>query len=207
MSVSCDGTPSCGGTPRNAGGVCDDLDPATDLDVCSEVGVCEGDAGCPPPLEACSAGSQDRRGCGNARVISRLDAGVGYAVLDNTCSARDEFDASGGCWDAGADHTYRLYMREGERVTVQYETDEPCTWEESSWRGTLHIFESAGCDDRECRNKVYCEDNERDQTANYTASQDGWIIMVADGSTAFDDEGDYRLDVSLTCRDGDCGCR
>ncbi len=207
MTYACDGTPSCGGTPRNIGGVCDDLDPATDLDVCTAAGVCEGDAGCPPPAEACSAGSQNRRGCGNARVISRLDAGVGYAVLDNTCSARDEFDASGGCWDAGYDHTYRLYMREGERVTIRYQTDEPCSWDTSSWQGTLHIFESAGCDDRECRSKVYCEDNERDQTANYTATQDGWIIIVADGSTAFDDEGDYRLDVNLSCRDGDCTCR
>jgi hypothetical protein len=40
----------------------------------------------------------------------------------------------------------------------------------------------------------------------YVAPRDGWIIIVADGSTAFDDEGDYTLRVTLTCGAGGCGC-
>lgn len=208
LSVACDGTSTCGETPINLGGSCDDGDPETDDDVCQADGTCLGTDGCPPPVESCTDGDQNRRGCGGARTIGRSGAGGtgGWTIWDDTCGARDDFEDSSSCWDANNDHSYRLYMREGESVTIRYETDEPCAFDEWSWNGTLKIFETGGCESTACGTKVYCEDNERDQTTTYVAPRDGWIIIVADGSHAFDDEGDYWLSVDLTCNDADCEC-
>lgn len=138
-------------------------------------------------------------------MIGRPQAHARFVIDDDTCRASDHFDDSSSCWDANADHTYRLYMLEGETVTIRYETNDPCG-SEWSWYGTLKIFENAGCDDTSCTDKVYCDYNETDQTADYTAVRDGWIIIVADGSHASDDEGDYRLTVDLTCSTADCRC-
>lgn len=202
---SCNGTASCATTPRNVGGACDDGNPDTDLDVCLASGVCQGSSGCPPPAVACTQGSENRRGCSNARTISRVVAGSGYLIADSTCSARNDMDNNDDdCWDAGNDHAYRLYMREGERVVVRYDTGTACVG--GSWRGSLKIFETGGCESTSCGRKAYCEDYVSDHTANYTALHDGWVIIVADGRTAFDQEGRYELTVSLTCRDGNCGC-
>ena len=43
---------------------------------------------------------------------------------------------------------------------------------------------------------------------SYTrASGEGWVVIVVDGSTAFDDEGQSRLTVQLTnCRVPGCEC-
>ncbi len=208
MDYACNGTSTCAGTPRNVGGACDDGNAETDLDACSAAGVCVGDTGCPPPAEACVAGTQNRRGCGGARTISRTAAGAGSGTVisDSLCSARDDWDepSSSGCWDANNDHTYRIYMREGERLTARLQTQTACIG--GSWQGTLKIIETPGCASTSCGSRVYCDYNETDQSTTYTAPRDGWVILTAEGSSAFDDEGTYRLTVSLTCRSGNCGC-
>lgn len=205
-AYACNGTSSCAATARNVGGVCDDLDPVTERDVCRADATCQGDTGCPPPAEACVAGTQNRRGCGNARVISRITAGgtSGAVINDDTCSARNDIDNSGSCYDAGGDHTYRIYLRSGETVTARYQEFSAC--DGGSWDATLKLYTTGGCSSTTCGTRVYCEDYVGDRTATHTATQDGWLMIVADGSTAFDDEGDYRLTVRLTCRDGNCTC-
>lgn len=205
---ACDGTSSCVATPINLGFGCDDGDPDTDHDQCQADGSCAGDPGCPPPVESCTTGDQNRRGCSRARVIGRTAAAAagGYVVNDDTCSAYDEFDDSSSCWDANSDHTYRLYMREGESVYIRYVTGTACAWDVYYWYGTLKIFENGGCSDTACTSKVYCDYNETDQSTTYVAPRDGWIIIVADGSSAWDDEGDYSLTVQLTCNRAGCEC-
>lgn len=93
-------------------------------------------------------------------------------------------------------------------MNVRYETNDGCSY--SSWSGTLEIFEGTidgnGCGTSSCGTKVYCEYNEADQAKVYVAPRDGRVIIVADGSYASDDEGDYRLTVKLTCGAGGCGC-
>jgi hypothetical protein len=162
------------------------------------------DAGCPPPTEACVTGTQNRRGCGNARTLDRSAAGTGVVINDSTCSARNDLDDSTTCFDAGYDHTYRIYMRQGESMEVRLQTLTGCAT--ASWLGTLKIFETAGCDSLLCSTKVYCEDQSDDLSDTYVAPRDGWVIVVVDGSTAFDDEGTYRLTVNLTCASGNCQC-
>lgn len=206
LDFSCDGTSSCAQTPINLGASCDDDDPMTDDDRCQDDGSCAGDPGCPPPPEACATGSQDRDGCGGARVIGRTAAAAGYSISDDTCYDRNRFDSSSGCWDANNDHAYRLYVREGETVYVRYQTFDPCAYDEWNWNGTLRIYENSGCDDTSCTTDVHCDYNERDQDHTYVATYDGWIIIVADGSSAFDDEGDYTLTVELTCHQPGCEC-
>ena len=167
-----------------------------------------GPAGCPPPLEACTNGSQNRDKCSGARVISRVDAGDsgGFTINDDTCYAYNRLDDSGSCYDAGADHTYRIYLRAGESMAVTLTDSWSCpTYSSSYWNATLKIFSNAGCTDLLCTNKDVCDDY-FSGTKNYVAAKDGWYIIVVDGSTAFDDEGDYTLKVKLTCGAQGCGC-
>jgi hypothetical protein len=153
------------------------------------------------------AGSQNRRGCGGARTISRLSAGTGWSIIDDTCSARDDANDSGGCYDGNRDHSYRVYMREGESLTAQMITGDDCSFYGNGWwNGTLKVFETAGCSGTGCQGRVYCDDYESDQTYRYTAVRDGWVVIIVDGSHASDDAGDYQLNVTLSCRDGKCGC-
>lgn len=208
MAEVCNGTPSCASAPQNVGGSCDDGNAATDFDVCLADGTCRGDEGCPPPAEACVNGSESREGCSNARTISRLAASSGgWSITDDTCRGRDRSDESGSCYDAGYDHMYRIYMREGELITARLIAGRGCdtTW----WDATLKIYEStSGCGDTGCprEQRYYCEDYVDDETARHTATKDGWVTIIVDGSTAFDDDGDYQLIVGLGCRDGDCSC-
>ncbi|MBW2261210.1 MAG: hypothetical protein JRG91_04485 [Deltaproteobacteria bacterium] len=177
----------------------------TGAEFCNGDHECE-DPGCPPPIESCTTGSQDRRGCSGARIIGRTAAGTGggVSISDDTCYASNRFDSSGSCWDAGADHSYRIYMRAGESMDVEVYADWGCV--ETSWDLTLKIFQNSGCTDTACTTRVFCEDYITSHTEHFTAPHDGWYIIVVDGTTAFDDEGDYDLDVTLTCIASDCEC-
>ena len=205
MSFVCDGTASCAGMPTNVGGMCDDGNPVTEDDVCQADGTCVGFEGCPPPAVACTNGSENRRGCGRARTISRTSASTTWSIVDYTCAAYDEFREDD-CWDANGDHTYRLYMLEGEQVNVRMQTWDPCDTKEWYWDGSVQIWQGSGCEDTGCSTRVSCDDRDDDITKVHTATQDGWVFIVADGSSAFGDEGEYTLTVTLTCRDGDCDC-
>jgi hypothetical protein len=203
---SCDGTSTCSATPINVGFGCDDGDPDTDFDQCQPDGTCAGDPGCPPPVESCANGAQNRRDCSGARIIGRTIAAGGFVIDTDTCSAWDEFDDSDDeCWDAGGDHAYRLYMRTGEVATIHYENSWACY--SSDWYdGTIKIFENSGCADTACTSKVFCRDFLGELDTSYVAVRDGWIIIVVDGTTAFDDEGDYTLRVDLACSEPGCEC-
>ncbi len=173
-------------------------------EVCDSSGSCVPD-GCPPPAVACANGSESRDRCSGARTISRLDASdsSGYLVSSDTCNAHDRFDDSGSCYDAGYDHTYRIYLRQAESIQISLNTSWGC--QSSFWDATIKLYSNAGCNDTACTNKVICDDY-FEGTKNYTAPHDGWYIIVVDGSTAFDDEGDYVLGVKLTCGPAGCGC-
>lgn len=202
---SCNGTSSCGSAPRNVGGACDDGNAATTGDVCRADGTCAGSVGCPLPADACTNGTQSRDRCSGARVIGRAAAAAtgGFVITGSTCSASNRFDDCS--WDAGNDHAYRMWMRAGETASIRIERTDTCY---SGWSATLKIYESTGCTDVTCANDILCEDFIGSSPHSYTrASGEGWVVIVVDGSTAFDDEGQYRLTVQLTnCRVAGCEC-
>lgn len=184
---------------------CRDDGDCTGTEFCNADNECE-DAGCPPPVESCTNGSQSRSGCSGARVIGRTVAGTssGFSISDDTCYASDDFDDSGSCYDAGADHSYRIYMRAGESMDVYVYADWGCV--ETWWDLTLKIYQNSGCSDTSCTTRAYCDDYISSHTEHFTAPHDGWYIIVVDGSTAFDDEGDYDLEVTLACLVAGCEC-
>lgn len=157
----------------------------------------------PVPSDSCSTGSQSRDRCSNARIIGRSTAKIvsGYSISSNLCSANNRVDQSSGCWDAGPDHTYKIYLRAGETAAMTISTGTSCI--NSSWAATLSVYNDAGCGSSA---RVWCDDHFTG-SHSYTASADGWYIIIVEGSSAFDDEGDYTLNVKLqNCLTAGCNC-
>lgn len=192
LCQNCDTDTACGAS-------CTDC--AASNQVCSN-GSCV-EPGCPPPTAACSNGTQNRKGCGGARIIGRPQAAAGFSTSDNTCNADWNFNESGGCWDANADHSYRLYMRAGETALARI--DEHTGGCQGSWYASLNIYTNSGCGDTSCQQRITCDDS-GDVEINYTAAYDGWHIFVVDGRHASDDEGEYTFTVTLSCNRPDCEC-
>jgi hypothetical protein len=201
---SCNGTATCSSAPQNVGGTCDDGNAATSGDMCQSDGSCEGTTGgCALPADACANGSQDRDGCANARIIGRNAARTGFSTTGDTCSARNRIDDCD--WDAGNDHTYRIWMRAGEDISAFVNKSNTCF---SGYAVTLKLYEGTGCTDVTCGSDLWCHDFVGNgETFSHTATRDGWVVIVVDGSTAFDDEGQYQLNVTLSgCASATCEC-
>jgi hypothetical protein len=190
----------CTGTPDGGSDAGADADAGDDGGAEADAPAC--------PIRGCATGSEDRYGCSGARTIGRREAGAaaGYVIDDSTCYEYDEMDEGGSdCWDAGGDHTYRMFVRAGESVRIDLSIDWGCV--DAWWDSTLKVYSNSGCDDTSCATRVYCEEYiSSSHTASLTAPRDGWYILVVDGTTAFDDEGDYRLTVHLTCLVPGCEC-
>lgn len=175
--------------------------------VCDASKVCVVDP-CAPPAVACTTGTENRDGWSKARTIGRPEAASsgGYQISDTTCYASDDFDESSGCWDANADHAYRIYLRGSEQITMISEA----TWDCDNyyrWDMTLSVYgTTGGCLSTTKGTRLDCVDREYAHTFTYTAPEDGWYYLIVDGSSAFDDEGDYDFQVLLTCSTPGCGC-
>lgn len=186
-----------GGTP------CDDGNPGTSGETCTAPGNCGGV--CQLPIEACSNGVEGRDRCTEARVIGRRTAATtaGYVVSGDTCRAANRFDDC--AWDAGSDHAYRLWLRAGETVTVSLAIGGGCAT--STWDATLKLYQGTDCATVTCSGDRWCRDRVGTSPQTYAATRDGWVVLVVDGSTAFDDEGAYTLTVRLTgCAGASCEC-
>jgi hypothetical protein len=99
-------------------------------------------------------------------------------------------------------------MLAGEVASIYTYAGWACSFYSGSWWDlTLQIYGNAGCAATTCDTRYVCEDHISSHTEVFTAPNDGWFIFVVDGSTAFDDEGDYDLTVNLTCRNAStCDC-
>jgi hypothetical protein len=161
-------------------------------------------AGCALPTDACADGTQSRDRCTGARVIGRRTAAgtSGFVATGDTCSAYNRFDDCS--WDAGSDHAYRIWMRAGESISIQLARRATCF---DLWGATIKIYQSTGCSDVTCSGDLWCDDFFGTSARSYVAPRDGWVVVVVDGSTAFDDEGAYTLTVRLSgCRVAGCEC-
>lgn len=201
---TCDGTPSCSSVPRNLGMTCDDGNAATTGDVCLADGTCMGTmGGCSLPGDACANGSQSRDRCSGARVIGRSAASTTYVTTASTCSGNNRFDDCS--WDAGDDHAYRIWMRTGEQIAVSVNKRNTC---HSGYSATLKLYEPSDCTSVSCGSDIWCHDFAGNgEVFTHTAGTTGWHVVVVDGSTAFDDEGEYTLNVTLSgCSVAGCEC-
>jgi hypothetical protein len=147
-------------------------------------------------------------------VISRKTAAAGFVKSDNTCSATDDEDNGSGCFDAGADHTYKLFLRTGDSLSVALDSSQRCI-DSTLYDATLKIYAPQGaacaipvanCDGAQNTGKLVCDDYVDTKARVVVAATDGWYSVIVDGSTAFDDEGDYKLTVKLTCITPACEC-
>lgn len=92
-------------------------------------------------------------------------------------------------------------------MSVYTYADWSCSgYDDMWWDLTLKIFQNSGCSDTACTTRVVCEEYISSHTESFAAPLDGWYFIVVDGTTAFDDEGDYDLRVNLTCAHADCDC-
>jgi hypothetical protein len=75
------------------------------------------------------------------------------------------------------------------------------------WQASLILYAPlAGCGDTSCSTKLGCNDLKYSTQLAHTAAEDGWYTILVDGSTAFDDEGEYELQVGLICATPGCEC-
>ena len=133
----------------------------------------------------------------------------GYYVSADTCGASDDSTGPGSssCWDYGRDHSYRIFMRAGESITVTVTKGSKCS-NATSWDRVFKIYAGTGCDDRSCADKLECRSMGGGTFYDdFTAPADAWYVLVIDGrASAYDDSGDYSLTVKLTCSTANCGC-
>jgi len=167
----------------------------------------------PIPANSCANGSENRRGCGNARVIGRSIAKTtsGFTMNADTCSASNDHDlpSTDDCWDANADHSYKIYLRAGETAAIQLTTGDPCSYSVSDWDATLKLYTNLTVCNNENKNEYdYCQKYITSMhSKSFTATVDTWLYIIVDGSSAFDDEGDYTLTVKLqNCVTAGCNC-
>jgi hypothetical protein len=238
---TCNGTATCASTPRT-GASCDDGNVCTGPDACTAGGVCGGGpavnrcgdgtcncgetnatcaADCPVllPPNACVTGTQSRRGCGNARTVSRASVLAGFDTGNvNMCTGSNSHSGEcGGLFDVGFDETWAIYVRAGERVDATLTAGTTrCTSDQNIHTRLKFKFHGntteAGA--RSCPVFNLCVGGPRrfdttSTTRTFTADQDGWLFVIVDsGATAFDEgRGHYRLQLQLRgCTTPNCGC-
>jgi hypothetical protein len=86
-------------------------------------------------------------------------------------------DESSGCWDANADHTYRIYLRATEKIDVTLSTGEPCSYD-PSWYATFSVYgATGGCQGTTKGSRLFCVDQKTNQATSYTVP--AWYYLIA----------------------------
>lgn len=151
--------------------------------------------------------------CSTAKVIGRRTAVAGTRISGDTTDDGDDdnlpsgiFNPGPDCWDGFMDNFYRVYLMTGDRLTV---TATPLS---ATYQLSLKLYQGTSCEADWETSFITCQwkggDN-KPQTYTHIASTDGWVTVVVDGASAFDeerDEGPYNLDVKLDCVGPLCCC-
>jgi hypothetical protein len=157
------------------------------------------ETGDPDPCPLICDGSPDGTptSCDAPYVIGRSSAKDGFFFGGNTTSAMDnDHDVCGPMdnpdnWDSGHDHFFRIWLQTGDQIDVTMT---------GQFDKRVKVHDEADC----VGNAKDCSDG----VLSYTALEDDWVTIVADGqSVAFMDWGDYTLTVQLTLAGPDaCNC-
>lgn len=125
-----------------------------------------------------------------------------------TCNGVDRMNSTTCNVDAGYDHTYRIFLRSGEKITIS-ETSGPCFLGSSHAR--LKVYQSpTACGDPAVGS---CVDSSKlvscvTGTKQVIAAAEGWHVIVVDGDTPSDGI-EYSLTVKLdpaSCVGVGCEC-
>jgi hypothetical protein len=225
---ACSGGSCVAGTPTNcddglacttdacSGGACSHADTCPAGNKCDSITNACITAGCAFPTNACANGSQGRHGCDDARVIGRSVAKTsgGFKISDSTCGS-NSIEYWSKCYNDADDHSYRIFLRKNEKITVSYSgySDTWCGFSDTGSSVTNYwiiIQSTAGCGaptSGSCPAKSSC--GTKSSTA-FIAPAEGWFLVVADGETWSGGEGlNYTLTVKLdptTCQVAGCEC-
>ena len=194
----------------HADGHCAQCQPANAGADCPAGWACGADGACLDPCAGtpgCFTDTKTPNGtkCSTAWVLGRKQIATGIQVSGDTTDRGDDDDLPSSpvgsgpdCWDANWDDAYKVYLFAGEVVQVTAVPLSPTfTLSLKLYRGTL-------CAANWAADLVTCQWKAGDggtETYTYTATADGWVSIVVDGASAFDDEGDwgpYTLSVKLT---------
>jgi hypothetical protein len=177
----------------------------------------DGASGLPP--NACVYGDQNRAGCAGARIIGRgLAAMNWHSGQQENCGAHnDTFNECSPHSDQGYDHTYAIFVRAGESVSVSLAAVTGECGAGESFGSRLKIKTNVDATEggaASCPVLFGCwlgpsagEEWSVDQY--YSPEQDEWVFIIVDGGdeTANEHRGYYTLAVTLTeCADPNCGC-
>jgi hypothetical protein len=175
-----------------------------DDNACEEKDHCENGT-CVPDcsVQGCLTDKKpDGEKCSTAIIIGRKEAKTGFVMNSDTSDDWDNDQVSASdCWDANNDNFYRIYLVKGETLNVKMDPyDFDCS---------VKLYSGTKCE-AGGDNPLICEDNTGygsvEKISNYVAAKDGWHTIVADGETAFDDYGTYKIEVSLACLQPECCC-
>lgn len=242
VSRTCNGTAVCAEAPRRVGQSCDDGDACTLSGTCSPFGVCGGGPSiavcgdgtceceetylsCPQdcpfelPPAVCASGTQSRDGCVNARVIGRSSAQSGWSSgLQDTCTGalNRHRNECGTLLDAGFDHTYTLFLLEGEQVRVELAAGAGACVAGDRFESRLKLSfnpfasgSSSACGSFEGCWEGPSTGDAQSLSRTFTAPEDGWLRIIVDGGApvALANRGFYTLTAQLLgCESLDCGC-
>ena len=214
--ANCDDGLTCT-TDACSAGACSHADTCPTGNKCDSITNACITAGCAFPTNACATDGATRFGCGAARVIGRSTAkgSNGYKISDSTCDSSDNIDFWSKCYDDASDHTYRIFLRQNEKVSVNYSGyyDSWCGFADMGASVTNYwvvLQSTAGCGDptaSNCPAKTSCGTK---SSSSFVAPAEGWYFIVADGETWNGAEGlQYDLTVKLdptTCQVAGCEC-
>lgn len=170
-----------------------------------------GPPACDAGLEAClgSMSFLDGKTCESALIVGRvaLSATAGYRVNPDVSKAgnNDDLPSSGYCRDPGPDKFWRLFMKEGEMLSIQL-------LHPSNSYQRLKVYEGISCS-KAPSTLVVCEDSYtthkdgRVISYAHTATADGWVSIVVDTRDDDWEELKVLLDMHLfNCPDVNCCC-
>lgn len=162
----------------------------------------------PPPCnvgeEPCFGIVADGKTCATAHGVGRFPTILnGYRSNPDTADSGNDDDLDGGCWDAGNDVFYRIWLRPGELLNVQMINDPSIDMNLKAYRGTACAADPGSL--------LACRDDDRDvgqyegENLQLTADAEGWYTIVLDGATQ-DDAGKHVIDFALLNLDDPDGC-
>jgi hypothetical protein len=167
----------------------------------------DGDGDCSTPMGCTSDTAPDGESCGAAKIVGRIDAIAGVNYNGDTTGDGNDDDLGtndSACWDAKYDNFYRLYLYDGDSLTVNLDV------QDNDFNGMMKLYEGVVCENGGDSYTCYNDNGDGgDESLAYVAVGDGWRTVVVDGRMAFNDDydwGPYNIAFSLVEGAGACSC-